>query len=125
MIIGTGIDLIETDRVAEKIGKDEGFREYVFSLKEIDYCESKTNRFEHYAARFAAKEALLKAMGTGLPGGLVLNEISIVQDEAGKPYFEFDGASLIYMQSRRLNRIHLSITHLKSVACGMVVIEQE
>lgn len=125
MIFGTGIDLIETERVAEKIGKDEGFREYVFSLKEIDYCDSKTNRFEHYAARFAAKEALLKALGTGLPGGLVLNEISIVQDEAGKPYFEFEGESLKFMQAKRFNRIHLSITHLKSIACGMVVIEQD
>ena len=80
MVTGIGIDLIETARVEEKIAKDSGFREYVFSENEIAYCESKTNRFEHFAARFAAKEALLKALGTGFPGGLVLNEIDVTSD---------------------------------------------
>jgi holo-[acyl-carrier protein] synthase len=123
MIFGTGVDLIETDRIAEKISKDEGFREYVFSQKEISYCESKVNKYEHYAARFAAKESLLKALGTGLPGGLVLNEISVVQDDLGKPFFQFDGESEKFMEAKNLGRIHLSVTHLKTIACATVVIE--
>ena len=57
MITGIGIDLIEVDRVAAKISRKKGFRELIFSKKEIAYCEKKTNKFEHYAARFAAKEA--------------------------------------------------------------------
>ena len=72
MITGVGIDLIEVERVAVKIRKEIGFRELVFSKKEIAYCEKKTNKFEHYAARFAAKEAFFKAIGTGWGTGYSL-----------------------------------------------------
>jgi len=124
MVSGIGIDLIETLRVAEKIAKDSGFREYVFSENEIAYCESKTNQFEHFAARFAAKEALLKALGTGFPGGLVLNEIDVTSDDAGKPEFNFLGNSAVAIQAYGLTQIHLTLSHLKDIACAMVVIEK-
>lgn len=124
MVAGIGIDLIETGRVADKIAKDEGFREYVFSESEISYCESKTNKAEHYAARFAAKEALLKALGTGFPGGLTLNEIEVKSDDSGKPEFEFAGNSGIAIRSFSIGQIHLSLSHLKDIACAMVVIEK-
>jgi holo-[acyl-carrier protein] synthase len=65
MIEGLGIDIIEVKRVQKRIEAEKGFREYVFSSAEIAYCEKKTNKYEHYAARFAAKEAFLKALGTG------------------------------------------------------------
>jgi holo-[acyl-carrier protein] synthase len=123
MVKGIGIDIIETLRVAEKIAKDAGFREYVFSENEIAYCESKTNQFEHYAARFAAKEALLKALGTGFPGGLVLNEIDVTSDDAGKPEFNFLGSSAAAIKSFGTGQIHLTLSHLKDIACAMVVIE--
>lgn len=124
MVTGIGIDLIETARVEEKIAKDSGFREYVFSENEIAYCESKTNRFEHFAARFAAKEALLKALGTGFPGGLVLNEIDVTSDDSGKPEFNFLGKSAIAIASIGPGKIHLTLSHLKDIACAMVVIEK-
>lgn len=124
MVSGIGIDLIETTRVAEKIAKDEGFREYVFSESEIAYCESKTNKAEHYAARFAAKEALLKALGTGFPGGLALNEIEVRSDDSGKPEFDFSGNSGIAIRSYGIGQIYLSLSHLKDIACAMVVIEK-
>jgi holo-[acyl-carrier protein] synthase len=62
MITGIGIDMIEVERIAGKIGKEQGFRELVFSVNEINYCETATNKYEHYAARFAAKEAFLHLM---------------------------------------------------------------
>ena len=62
MIIGIGIDIIEVERIAHRVGRDTGFREFVFSKNEIEYCESKAHPFQHYAARFAAKEAFLKAI---------------------------------------------------------------
>jgi len=124
MVAGIGIDLIETLRVAEKIAKDSGFREYVFSENEIAYCESKTNQFEHFAARFAAKEALLKALGTGFPGGLVLNEIDVTSDDSGKPEFKFLGNSATAIKAFELGQIHLTLSHLKDIACAMVVIEK-
>ena len=124
MVTGIGIDLIETLRVAEKIAKDSGFREYVFSENEIAYCQNKTNQYEHFAARFAAKEALLKALGTGFPGGLILNEIDVTSDDAGKPEFNFLGNSAAVIQALELGHIHLTLSHLKDIACAMVVIEK-
>ncbi len=123
MIKGIGIDLIETARVSEKIAKDIGFMEYVFSENEIAYCESKTNKSEHFAARFAAKEALLKALGTGFPGGLALNEIDITSDDSGKPEFQFHGDSALAIREFNIGSIHLALSHLKDIACAMVVIE--
>ncbi|MFI5158653.1 MAG: holo-ACP synthase, partial [Sphingobacteriales bacterium] len=85
MIAGLGIDIVEVERIAEKIAKDNGFRELVFSVNEIAYCESKTHKYEHFAARFAAKEAFFKALGTGWPEGTAFNEVEIVNNEHGKP----------------------------------------
>jgi len=97
--------------------------EYVFSANEISYCESKANKSEHFAARFAAKEALLKALGTGFPGGLTLNEIDITSDDSGKPEFQFHGDSAIAIRNFNIGNIHLTLSHLKEIACAMVVIE--
>ena len=85
MIAGVGTDMIEVERIAVKIAKESGFRELVFSEKEISYCETKAHKFEHYAARFAAKEAFFKALGTGWLNGTAFNEIEITNDAAGKP----------------------------------------
>lgn len=124
MISGIGIDMIETDRVAEKIGKDHGFREYVFSEGEILYCESCANKAEHYAARFAAKEALLKALGKGLASELKLNDIEVLNEESGKPKFVFHGAALAIIDKLEFTAIHLSLSHLKSIASAIVITEK-
>lgn len=123
MILGVGIDIIETERVAEKIAKEGGFREHVFSVSEIFYCESKTNHAENYAARFAAKEALLKALGTGFTLKISLPEIEVVSDEMGKPSFNIYGKLESIVKSRNISTIFLSLSHLKSIACAVVVIE--
>lgn len=124
MIFGTGIDMIETERVAEKIAKENGFREYLFTPDEITYCESKTFKFEHYAARFAAKEALLKALGTGFAGGVTLNEVEVIHADSGKPEFNFIRETALLIASKNFKQIHLTISHLKHIACAMVVIEK-
>lgn len=124
MIYGTGIDMIETDRVAEKIAKENGFREYLFTPDEIKYCESKTFKFEHYAARFAAKEALLKALGTGFAGGVTLNEVEVIHVDSGKPEFNFIGETANLISSNNFTKIHLTISHLKHIASAMVIIEK-
>jgi len=124
MIIGVGIDMIEVDRVLEKIDSNKGFRELVFSPKEIAFCDSKTQRGEHYAARFAAKEAFLKATGLGLALGFALAEIEVVHDDKGKPMFILNGNAGAKATQHSWNKIHLSISHLKTVACAVVIIEQ-
>jgi holo-[acyl-carrier protein] synthase len=123
MIVGVGIDLIEVERVAEKIGKKSGFKELVFSKAEIDYCESKANKFEHYAARFAAKEAFFKALGTGWKNGTAFNEVEITNDEKGKPALSFLGATAASITEMKLGNISVSLSHLKAMASAVVIIE--
>ncbi len=124
MIIGIGIDIIEVDRVGEKIHKGNGFREKVFSSGEIIFCESKTNKMEHYAARFAAKEAFLKAAGSGLTVGYTLHEIEVVSDELGKPSINLQGTFLTLANGKSWNKIYLSLSHIQAMACAVVIIEQ-
>ncbi len=123
MISGIGIDMIEVDRIAEKIGKEKGFRELVFSANEIIYCESKTNKYEHYAARFAAKEAFLKAMGTGWANGFAFNEIEIYHDANGKPLLQLMGSTALQEAAKNIKKIEVSLTHVKSFASAVVIIE--
>ena len=124
MISGIGIDMIETGRLAKKIAGKNGFRGKVFSESEIKYCEKQKNKTENYAARFAAKEALLKALGESIFGKLVLSEMEIANDASGKPHFIFKGTTARQILKRKISAIHVSLSHLKTIACAMVIIEQ-
>ncbi len=124
MILGIGTDLIEVERVAEKMEKKAGFKELVFSPEEIIYCEAKTNKYEHYAARFAAKEAFLKAIGTGWRSGTAFNEIEIYNDTEGKPELRFLGVTAGTVAEMKAGKIFVSLSHLKTMACAMVIIEK-
>src|SRR5664279_4664011 len=104
MIFGIGTDLIEVERVAEKMEKKAGFKELVFSPDEIIYCEARTNKYEHYAARFAAKEAFFKALGTGWRNGTAFNEIEIYNDEEGKPELRFLGKTAKTIAGMKLGK---------------------
>ncbi|MFL9484593.1 holo-ACP synthase [Chitinophagaceae bacterium LWZ2-11] len=124
MIHGLGIDMIEVDRVAANINKDAGFRELVFSQKEIDYCEPKTNKFEHYAARFAAKEAFFKAIGTGWLDGTAFNEVEVTNNDMGKPEIILLGKTKETVAVWGIIKISVSLSHLKSIASAVVIIEK-
>ncbi len=125
MIAGIGIDMIEVDRVAEKIAMSAGFREKVFSTDEIALCESRgKNKTQHYAARFAAKEAFLKATGFGLMLGYELSEIEVTIDETGKPGLSLKGNFEEQSRQQQWKSIHLSLCHLSEIACAVVVIER-
>ncbi|MES2891111.1 MAG: holo-ACP synthase [Bacteroidota bacterium] len=124
MIAGLGTDIIEVARVADKIAKESGFRELVFSSAEIAYCEPKANKYEHYAARFAAKEAFFKALGTGWLNGTAFNEVEVAHDEKGKPFIRLLGETHTTIQSFGFLRIMVSIAHVKSMATATVIIEQ-
>jgi len=124
MITGLGIDMIEVERVATKISKEAGFRELVFSKKEIDYCETKTDKFVHYAARFAAKEAFFKAIGTGWKEGTAFNEVEITNNDAGKPELSLLGATGKSLDALGMITISLSLSHLKTIASAVVIIEK-
>jgi holo-[acyl-carrier protein] synthase len=119
MITGVGIDMIEVERVAHRVSSENGFREKVFSRSEIEYCEQQgTRKAEHYAARFCAKEAFLKATGLGMNLTFDLNEIEITVNDLGKPELILSGDL-----SNRWTNIHVSLTHLASTAAAVVIIE--
>jgi holo-[acyl-carrier protein] synthase len=123
MIIGTGIDIIEVERIALRVGRDSGFRDLVFSKNEIMYCESKAFPFQHFAARFAAKEAFLKAVGTGWDTGLSFHEIEIINDPKGKPIIRISGETEKQLLPLGIRTIHVSMSHLKSTATAVVILE--
>jgi holo-[acyl-carrier protein] synthase len=123
MIKGIGIDMAEPERIATSIKKEKGFRELVFSKKEIAYCEKKTKKFEHYAARFAAKEAFLKAIGTGWVKGTAFHEIEITNNKEGKPEISLLGQTAITIAEMKPGKISVSLSHIKSMASAIVIIE--
>lgn len=124
MVTGVGIDMIETERIATKIAKESGFRELVFSENEIKYCEAKAHKYEHYAARFAAKEALFKALGTGWKNGTAFNEIEITNEESGKPEIVLLGETAKTINALSIGKISVSLSHLKDIAAAVVIVEK-
>ena len=123
MIAGLGTDMIEVERVAAKMMKGSGFKELAFSNNEIAYCEVKANKFEHYAARFAAKEAFFKALGSGWKNGTAFNEIEIIGDTEGKPEVYLLGKTAETVAAMKLGKISVSLSHLKSMASAVIIIE--
>jgi len=124
MTMGIGTDIIEVARVADKIQRHRGFRDFVFSGNEIAYCEKMASKFEHYAARFAAKEAFLKALGTGWQSGTAFNEIEVVHNANGQPEIILLENTKATLQKLPPFQIHLSLSHIKEFAVAFVMIEK-
>lgn len=122
MISGVGIDIVEVERIEASINKEKGFRELVFSAHEIGYCESKAKKFEHYAARFAAKEAFFKAIGTGWSEGTAFNEIEIYNDGSGKPHIRLLGETGVTLGQLKVADIHISLSHTSAMGTAVVVV---
>ena len=124
MIFGVGIDNIEVKRIKKQIDSSSKFKEKIFTAKEIEYCESKKNYAESFAARFAAKEAFLKAVGTGWSNGLQFKDIEILNDEKGKPMVHLQGKAKQIILDNEINNIQVSITHLKEIASAIIILEK-
>ena len=125
MIVGTGVDLCEVDRIKKAICSDHGARlvERVFTAREIAYSDSKANRYERYAARFAAKEAGMKALGTGWRGGLGWRDLEVANLPSGRPTLNFYGRAAEIAEKLGVRNISLSITHTVDQAMAMVILE--
>lgn len=122
MIIGIGCDLIELSRI-EKALINPKFVEKVFTAEEIKYCTAReSQKTQSYAARYAAKEAVAKALGTGFRGGS-LHEIEVVNDSMGKPEVQLSGFFAALFKERGCRKIHLSLSHVKTCAMAQVVME--
>jgi holo-[acyl-carrier protein] synthase len=123
MIVGIGTDIIEVNRVETLLSKQKRFRERIFTQGEIEYCERKKNKNQNYAARFAVKEAFLKAIGTGWSKGVQFKEIEVVNDEKGKPELVLSGTVKQISDEMGVTNIQVSISHLKDLAIGTVILE--
>ena|SRR2546421_4319513 len=124
MIVGSGIDITEVDRIAEAIQRfGSRFLNRVFTENEIRYCGSKKNSVERYAARFAAKEAAMKAIGTGLRRGVTWKDVEIGHAPGGKPVLRFSGRAAQFAEALGTKHIALSLTHTSQTAMAMVILE--
>lgn len=122
MIIGIGCDLAEVNRIQKALGQ-AGFAARVFTQREQDYCNGRgVQSAQSYAARFAAKEAFLKAIGTGLRGGR-LTEIEVVNDDMGRPQLALHGYFKDFAAGLGAERLHLTISHTKELAMAQVILE--
>ena len=123
LIIGCGIDLVEISRI-EKIIKRWGdsFTSKIFTSWEKSYCEKRNNKYQSYAGKFAAKEALLKALGLGLRG-VNWKEIEIKNDKLGQPIIETSGKLKIIASQKRIHKCFITISHAKDYAIAQVVLE--
>src|SRR2546429_9516058 len=108
MIVGTGVDIAEVQRIRESIERfGERFLRRVFTDGEIAYCDRKAGRFESYAARFAAKEAGMKALGTGWNHGVRWRDIEVVRHRGQRPTIQFNGPAAIFAESLGARNIAL------------------
>lgn len=124
MIVGTGIDIAEVPRIAESIARfGERFLHRVFTEGEIKYCDAKANRVERYAARFAAKEAAMKALGTGWNHGVRWRDIEVRRQPGGRPTIAFHGKAAEFAEKLGTRNIALSLTHTEDQAFAQVILE--
>ena len=123
--VGLGVDIVEVERMRRILVRTPSFAERVFSPEERAYCDRTSNPATHYALRFAAKEAIVKALGTGFSDGIGVRDIEVERAKNGRPFAKLSGRALEVAESlcvRELS-ISLSYTHTDAVACAMAVTE--
>jgi holo-[acyl-carrier protein] synthase len=125
MIVSIGIDITEVYRMRETIARTPRFAERVFTAAEREYCEQKgVAAAQSYAARFAAKEAFLKALKTGWRGKITWHDIEVVNDADGVPSLKITGEALSLLNNLGPPRIHLSLSHTTEHAVAQVILEK-
>ena len=127
MILGLGIDVIEVKRVQASLARFAGrFEKRVFTEAERAYCRARKGKAaESYALRFAAKEAVAKAMGTGIRGGVDFADIEVSTDKLGRPSVMLHGGAAKEARARGIAQFHLSLTHEGDLAVAFAVAEGE
>jgi holo-[acyl-carrier protein] synthase len=125
MIFGTGLDIIEIDRIKNSIKKySPKFEQRIFTSAEIDYCQSQGDPAKHFAARFAVKEAVSKCLGTGITGALGFKDMEVINEKTGKPILIMIGKGKELFEKLELKSIHISISHDNTHAVAHAIAEQ-
>jgi holo-[acyl-carrier protein] synthase len=126
MICGTGVDIAETSRIERSIERHgERFTKKIFTPAEIAYCDKFKNRAERYAARFAAKEAVFKALGTGWREGIRWLDVEVIHQPSGKPELVLTGRALEVARALRVTRMSVSISHSDRYVVALVIFERD
>ncbi len=122
MIAGLGVDIVEIDRMAAALERHPGMRERLFSEQERAYCEKRNKPEVHYALRFAAKEAVLKALGTGF-AGMKFTDVEVARDAGGRPTPRLSGRAAEVAEQIGVRELHLSLsyTHTTAVASAVAI----
>jgi len=124
MIVGMGIDVAEVKRIEAIIeSQKERFLRRVYTLDEVAYCEQFKNRYERYAGRFAAKEAAMKALGTGWSRGVRWVDLEVVRQRGGRPTLSLKGEAKKIADALGVKNIAISITHTAEQAIAQVIFE--
>ena len=124
MIVGLGLDIAEIDRVEAAIARHGvAFLDRVYTPREVAYCERHKHKYERYAARFAAKEAAMKALGTGWRRGVRWRDIEVANAPSGKPTLNLAGFARQFADRLGVKEISLSITHSGNLALAQVIFE--
>jgi holo-[acyl-carrier protein] synthase len=124
MIVGTGIDIAEVPRIRKSIERfGDRFLHRIYTAGEIRYCDSKANRVERYAARFAAKEAAMKALGTGWSRGVRWRDCEVVRKPGGRPTITFHGKAGEFASRLGVKNAALSLSHTAEQAIAQVILE--
>jgi len=124
VIVGIGIDLAEVDRIRQAIERHgQRFIERIYTEKEIAYVERKANKYERYAARFAAKEAGMKAVGTGWKRGVRWRDFEVTNMPSGRPTLQLHGEAAKFAENLGVRNIALSITHTAAQGMAIVILE--
>ncbi len=124
MIVGTGVDLAEVDRIRESIERfGEKFLKRIYTEREIAYVERKANKYERYAARFAAKEAGMKAIGTGWRKGVRWQDFEVVNLPSGRPTLKLHGVAAEFAARLGVTNVQLSLTHTAQSGLAYVILE--
>lgn len=124
MIVGSGIDLAEVQRIREAMERHgQRFVERIYTVREIAYVERKANKYERYAARFAAKEAGMKAIGTGWRKGVRWQDFEVINEPSGRPTLLLHGKAAEVANALGVQRISLSLTHTPGQGMALVILE--
>ena len=121
-VFGIGIDVVEVERIASAIERHgEPFLAKLFTAGEREYCETRKNPALHFAARFAAKEAVSKALGTGIGGNAGLLDMEIIHDASGAPKIRLSGAAERFSEDHGITEIQISLTHARDYAAANAI----
>jgi holo-[acyl-carrier protein] synthase len=124
MITGIGIDVVQNERIHESVRRfGDRFLNRIYTEGEIEYCSKCAQPEIHYAARFAAKEASFKALGTGWAAGVKWKDAEVIRQPSGKPELHLHGEALAIASSLGAKRFHVSLTHDQLVSCAVVILE--